>query len=74
MTVSTSSPNTNSQGAGIAWLSVKHLRHRFGVHDATIWRWVREGRFPRPVKLAGNITRWSLCDVENWEQVQRRAS
>ncbi|WP_108445454.1 helix-turn-helix transcriptional regulator [Halomonas denitrificans] len=70
-------PAPEQQGASNAWhawLSVKHLRHRFGVHDATIWRWVREGRFPQPVKLGGNLTRWSLSDVESWEQAQREAS
>ncbi|ERS81722.1 helix-turn-helix transcriptional regulator [Halomonas sp. PBN3] len=67
-----------SQGASItdrAWLSVKQLSNRYGTHEATIWRWVREGRYPKPVKLAGgSLTRWSLNDVEGWEQGQREAS
>ncbi|WP_192036163.1 helix-turn-helix domain-containing protein [Halomonas sp. YLGW01] len=53
------------------WFSVKQLARRYGTHEATIWRWSREGRFPAPVKLAGNLTRWSLHDVESWEQTQR---
>ncbi|XKF14950.1 helix-turn-helix domain-containing protein [Halomonas sp. BLK-85] len=57
-----------------AWLSVKNLATRYGTHEATIWRWSREGRFPAPVKLAGNLTRWPLSDVESWEQAQREAS
>ncbi|QOR40104.1 AlpA family phage regulatory protein [Billgrantia diversa] len=62
------------QGASDAWLSVKQLSDRYSAHEATIWRWAREGRFPQPVKLAGNLTRWSLNDVEGWEQTQRGAS
>jgi len=50
------------------------LPHRYGTHEATIWRWAREDRFPKPVKLGGNLTRWSLADVESWEQAQREAS
>jgi len=63
-----------SQGASNAWrtwLTVKQLANRYGTHEATIWRWSREGRFPQPVRLAGNLTRWSLHDVESWEQAQR---
>lgn len=67
-------PVPEKQCAINAWLSVKQLASRFSVHEATIWRWSREGRFPQPVKLAGNLTRWSLSDVEGWEQAQREAT
>lgn len=63
-----------SQDASNTWLTVKQLAHRYGTHEATIWRWAREDRFPKPVKLGGNLTRWSLADVESWEQAQREAS
>ena len=26
----------------------------------TIWRWSREGRLPKPVKLGANLTRWQV--------------
>ncbi|MGJ7460444.1 helix-turn-helix transcriptional regulator [Halomonas sp. MA07-2] len=70
-------PAPDKQGASNAWrawLSVKQLATRYGTHEATIWRWTREGRFVQPVKLAGNLTRWSLSDVESWEQAQRGAT
>jgi predicted DNA-binding transcriptional regulator AlpA len=71
-------PPPDNHGASYAWpawLSVKQLARRYGAHEATIWRWCREGRFPQPVKLAGgNLTRWSISDVENWEQAQQEAS
>ncbi|AMC99349.1 helix-turn-helix transcriptional regulator [Halomonas chromatireducens] len=71
----TTAPEKQSaSNAWHAWLSVKQLASRYGAHEATIWRWSREGRFVQPVKLAGNLTRWSLSDVESWEQAQREAS
>lgn len=34
------------------------------VSPATIWRWVREGRFPSPFKLGASVTVWDLDLVE----------
>lgn len=31
---------------------------------ATIWRWVRAGRFPAPVKLSDRVTVWETTKVE----------
>lgn len=28
------------------------------VSPATIWRWVREGKFPKPFKLGDSVTVW----------------
>ncbi|MGH8578356.1 MAG: helix-turn-helix transcriptional regulator [Gammaproteobacteria bacterium] len=33
----------------------------------TLWRWCREKRFPQPVRLAANTTRWPRAAVEQWE-------
>jgi prophage regulatory protein len=30
---------------------------------ATIWRWVRAGRFPKPVKLGPGVTAWRGADL-----------
>ncbi|PCF95278.1 helix-turn-helix transcriptional regulator [Vreelandella nigrificans] len=55
------------------WLTVKSLANRFDTHPSTIYRWAQQGRFPKPVKLGENLTRWALSDVEAWEQSQREA-
>ena len=36
------------------------------VAKSTIWRWVAEGRFPQPVRLAGKCTRWKRADIEQF--------
>lgn len=49
------------------YLSVKSVAQRFDVSVNTIWRWVRNGEFPAPVKFSGT-TRWrekNLIDFEN---------
>ncbi|WP_369812226.1 helix-turn-helix transcriptional regulator [Janthinobacterium sp. SUN211] len=34
------------------------------VSPATVWRWVREGKFPKPFKLGESVTVWDLDQVE----------
>lgn len=34
------------------------------VSPATVWRWVREGRFPKPFKLSDHVTVWNVADVD----------
>lgn len=52
------------------WIDVANLSKRLCVSRNTVWRWVREDRFPAPVRLSGGCTRWRLDDIERWEQVQ----
>ncbi|WP_322003340.1 helix-turn-helix transcriptional regulator [Marinobacter alexandrii] len=49
------------------YVSDKQLSERLEVSRQTIWRWVREGNLPSPIKLGTNCTRWKLSDIENWE-------
>ena len=34
------------------------------VSPQTIWRWVREGKFPKPFKLGDSVTVWNAAEVE----------
>ena len=34
------------------------------VSPATVWRWVREGSFPKPFKLSASVTVWDLAQVD----------
>jgi len=43
------------------------LAIRYQVTRNTIWRWVRNDKFPRPQKLNG-CARWSWKDVDRWEK------
>jgi prophage regulatory protein len=55
------------------YVSDSQLGARYGVHRATIWRWVNtDPNFPKPVKLSPQCTRWKLSEIETWEA--RRAA
>jgi predicted DNA-binding transcriptional regulator AlpA len=41
------------------------------VSPATVWRWVQQGRFPKPFKLGDHVTVWSAEAVEAF--IEKRA-
>ena len=46
-----------------------------GLSHATIWRWVKSGDFPAPVKLGSLRTRsigWRFSDVQRWFDSRER--
>ncbi|MCV2361438.1 AlpA family phage regulatory protein [Paucibacter sp. TC2R-5] len=44
----------------------KKLLQFIPVGRATLWRWVKAGEFPAPLKLSGSITAWRVEDVHAW--------
>lgn len=52
------------------YLSDKSLAKRYEASRASIWRWVKEGRLPAPIKIAGGTTRWKRTTIEAWEAQQ----
>ena len=45
-----------------------------GVAPSTIWGWVKNGTFPKPIKLSANCTAWDAAQVEEWAQARLAAS
>ncbi len=45
----------------------REVGERYGVSRLSVWRWVRDGRFPPPVKVGSRATRWRLADLEAFE-------
>ena len=44
------------------------------IGSSTLWRWVAEGKFPKPVKLSGKVTAWRASDVQEWVDRQGAAA
>ena len=40
---------------------------RYGVTRTTVYRWVKEGRIPEPVDIAGTPL-WKISDLDRFEQ------
>lgn len=39
----------------------------------TLWRMVKDGRFPKPTKLSARVTAWQAGQVRAWMQAQAAA-
>ena len=46
---------------------------RYGLSRSTLYAWIKQGRFPAPVKLGPRASAWALADLERWE-CERRIS
>jgi prophage regulatory protein len=46
--------------------SRQQIEKLFKVSSATIYRWIKEGKFPKPVHLGANMVRWKASDIEAW--------
>ncbi|WP_084398648.1 helix-turn-helix transcriptional regulator [Henriciella aquimarina] len=55
-------------------LSKRTVSQIVGVHEQTLMRYVREGRFPKPLRTGdiGSAVRWREQDINDW--IEERAA
>lgn len=46
-------------------LSFHQVQPQVQLSRVTIWRWEKEGKFPKHIKLGRSI-RWRESDIQNW--------
>jgi prophage regulatory protein len=44
----------------------QQIEKLFQISRPTIYRWIKEGKFPRPVHLGANMVRWKTSHLETW--------
>ena len=49
------------------------LEQLLKVSPATIYRWIKEDKFPAPIRLGANMVRWKASHIEAW-MMAREAS
>ena len=47
-------------------IRLKEVQHRVGLGRSTIYRWMAEGKFPKPVQLGGYAVAWAEDEVAAW--------
>jgi prophage regulatory protein len=48
-------------------LSPKDVERQTSLSRTTLWRKVKEGSFPKPLKISANRIAWSSSDLEQWQ-------
>ena len=46
-------------------IGYNEIARRLGVDRITVWKWVRAGRFPAPLRI-GRARRWKESTVDEW--------
>jgi predicted DNA-binding transcriptional regulator AlpA len=51
------------------FLNADQVAERYSVSKASVWRWTKTNeRFPSPLKIGPNCTRWRLADLEAFDE------
>ncbi len=52
---------------GRALLTGREVRERYAVSKSWLYEAMRQGDFPRPIKIGAQAVRWRVTDLEQWE-------
>ena len=50
----------------IRLIRLKEVQHRVGLGRSTIYRWMGEGKFPKPVQIGSYIVAWPEDIIDDW--------
>lgn len=48
------------------FLRINQVCEQTGLKRSTVYLWISENRFPKPLKLSERITVWKEIDIEEW--------
>jgi len=58
----------------VQFYRLSQLKKQLSVSRSSIWAWVKEGSFPKPIKLGKNCTAWNSSDIDNWIEERKSIS
>ena len=53
------------------YLNIDDIAESLKVKKSTVMQWVKDGKFPPPMKLDDRIPLWSLFVIEDWVSQQQ---
>jgi len=49
-------------------IRIKDVMDRTGLARSTIYKYISEGKFPRPIKLGARAVAWVETEIDGWIQ------
>ncbi|MBU6995848.1 helix-turn-helix transcriptional regulator [Ferrovum myxofaciens] len=49
-----------------ALIRLKALTQLCGISPATVWRWSKDGRLPKPRKVGSSVTVWNAGEIRKF--------
>ncbi|BAF70436.1 helix-turn-helix transcriptional regulator [Nitratiruptor sp. SB155-2] len=47
-------------------IDIKEVSSLIGMKKPTIYKYIRDGKFPKPIKIGIRASRWSFNEVMQW--------
>ena len=64
----TKQANSNKGAYNDEYKRAKAVCFKYPLSPASLWRKVKDGTFPKPIKLSAGITAWRNSDLLEWEK------
>ena len=55
-----------------SYLNINDITDSLKIDKDTLKLWIKEGKFPPPMKMEDRLTLWSYAVIENWVAQQQK--
>ena len=54
------------------YLNIDDIIKSLRINEDTLGKWIKEGKFPQPLRINDRTTLWSYALIENWLAQQHK--
>ena len=54
------------------YLNIDDITNSLRINEDTLRKWIKEGKFPQPLRINERTTLWSYALIENWIAQQHK--
>ena len=55
-----------------SYLNINDITNSLKIDKDTLKKWIKDGKFPPPIKIRDRLTLWSYAVIENWVAQQQK--
>ena len=53
-------------------IRLNELSKQFSIPKSTIWYWIKQGKFPKPIKLGERCNAWRESELNAWLEAREK--